>query len=107
MTSRAWRAEKLSTVVDDWRRLIGEGVTHDRFYQRHKGRPVLALWGIGFAGRPSTPEVTAAFLGQMRAASAATGGVTILGGVPTWWRERKGDASNDPVSGQSLATESM
>jgi hypothetical protein len=89
--------DKLPTVVDDWKRLIGEGVTRDRSYQRHKGRPVLALWGIGFAGRPLTPEVTEAFLSQLRAASAAAGGITILGGVPTWWRELKGDASNDPA----------
>jgi hypothetical protein len=88
--------EKLALVVEDWRRLIAEGVTNDHAYLRHKGRPVLGLWGVGFAGRPLTPQATDAFLGQLRAASVSEGGVTLLGGVPTWWREARGDASTDP-----------
>jgi hypothetical protein len=88
--------EKLALVVEDWRRLIAEGATHDRGYLWHRGRPVLGLWGIGFAGREPTPQAADALLRQLRVASAAAGGVTILGGVPTWWRDRRGDASPDP-----------
>jgi hypothetical protein len=83
--------EKLRAVVEDWRRWNGEGLTSSPAYLHHKGRPVLAVWGIGFAGRDLSPSQTEEFLAQLR----AVGDVTIMGGVPAYWREGKGDASAD------------
>lgn len=88
--------EQLALVTADWKRLIADGITADRAYQHHNGRPVLGLWGIGFAGRKLPPAAVEAFLDEIRSASATAGGVTILGGVPAWWRERRGDADDDP-----------
>jgi hypothetical protein len=84
--------EKLRFVVEDWRRWNADGLTSGRAYLHHKGHPVLAVWGIGFAGRDLSPAQTDAFLIQLRAA----GGVTIMGGVPAYWREGRGDASAEP-----------
>lgn len=88
-------ASKLSTVVEDWRRLNAEGLTKSSAYLRHKGRPLLGLWGVGFAGRDLSPAQFDDFLTQLRSAGQAGGGVTFVGGVPTYWREGKNDASPD------------
>jgi hypothetical protein len=87
---------KLQLVADDWRRLVAQGLTHSRAYLSHKGHPVLGLWGVGFNGRDLSPAQFDAFLTQVKAASEAAGGVTVLGGVPAGWREGRGDASADP-----------
>ncbi len=89
--------DKLSLVAADWRRLIADRLTRSPGYLSHKGRPVLGLWGLGFVGRDLSPAQTEELLTQLRATSADSGGVTILGGVPAYWREGKGDASPDPA----------
>ena len=89
--------EQLDEVVQDWKALVAAGITKDRAYQRHAGKPVLGIWGIGFRGRPLTPTTIERFLADLRAQSAEIGGLTILGGLPTYWREGVGDASPDPA----------
>ncbi|MCF0070180.1 T9SS type A sorting domain-containing protein [Dyadobacter sp. CY261] len=45
-------------VIADWKKLVDEmGVTSESNYLWHKGRPLVALWGLGLA---SSPEATAA-----------------------------------------------
>ena len=75
------------TIEADWRRLIASGVVASPAYQRHRGRPVLAIAGLGHPEpRPGTPERSLATLAQLRQDSAPLGGVTILGLGPTYWR---------------------
>ncbi|MGJ5206466.1 glycoside hydrolase family 71/99-like protein [Bradyrhizobium sp. HKCCYLR20261] len=88
--------DKLDGLVQDWIRLNRDGVSSSRAYLRHKGHPVLGLWGIGFNGRPLTPGGITAFIDKLRAESAAFGGVTFVAGVPAGWRTGTGDGSDDP-----------
>ena len=88
--------DKLSLVVQDWARLEQSGLTRSPAYLRHRGHPLLALWGLGFAGRKMTPHDAATLLDALTRASAASGGVTFMGGVPSYWLTRDHDASADP-----------
>ena len=47
---------KLDTVAKDWKQLESEGITSSPAYLHHRGHPLLAVWGLGFAGRPLTPR---------------------------------------------------
>ena len=87
---------KLDTVAKDWKQLESEGITSSPAYLHHRGHPLLAVWGLGFAGRPLTPSVTLKMLKSLDKASAKYGGVTIMGGVPSYWRTGRLDASPDP-----------
>jgi hypothetical protein len=87
---------KLSGVARDWKKLERENITSSPAYLRHRGHPLLGLWGLGFAGRPMTPSNALTLLKALKKASAPFGGVTILGGVPSHWRTGFFDASSDP-----------
>ncbi len=82
-------------VKADWQMLrtqmrIGE----DPAYLRHRGKPLVAVWGVGFANekKPYTLAECRAFIEFLKA-----DGCALMLGVPTGWRERKRDAVADPA----------
>ena len=51
-------ATSTEAVIADWKKLVDQmGVTSENSYLWHKGKPLVALWGLGLA---SDPEATAA-----------------------------------------------
>ncbi len=84
-------AEQLPLLAADWRALRARGVTDSPAYQRHRGRPVLMIWGLGFRDRPGDPAAARALLAAVRDA----GPVTLVGGVPTNWRTLDFDSKDD------------
>jgi len=86
----------LLSVAQDWKKLEQGGVTRSPAYLHHRGHPLLALWGLGFAGRPLTPANAIVLLDALKKASKKYGGVTLMGGVPSYWRAGRLDASSDP-----------
>jgi hypothetical protein len=90
------KSANLPAVVQDWDRLQREGLTRSSAYQRHRGHPVLAIWGLGFSGRDLSPEQAETLLDGLLRVSEPYGGVTFLGGLPTYWRTRDHDASPNP-----------
>jgi len=87
---------ELPAVAKDWERLQREGITRSPAYLRHRGHPLLGVWGLGFARRPLTPGDAEAMLDALARVSAPYGGVTVLGGVPPHWRTGESGASADP-----------
>jgi hypothetical protein len=88
-------ADHLPAVARDWERLEREGITRSPAYLHHRGHPLLAVWGLGFARRSLSPGDANGLLDALSRASAPYGGVTLLGGVPSYWRTRQRDASPD------------
>ena len=85
----------VSRVKADWQMLrtqmrIGE----DPAYLRHRGKPLVAVWGVGFANekKPYTLAECRALIEFLKA-----DGCSVMLGVPTGWRERKRDAVKDPA----------
>jgi hypothetical protein len=91
-------------LVDDWKRLLSQGITRHPSYQRHKGRPVLAIAGIGSTSRPGTPSQTLDLVARLRDASKPFGGVTLIATTPTGWRTLSGDAKHDPAWAKAYAS---
>ncbi len=87
-------ANRVKEVMDDWRKLRTElRVTESASYLRHRGKPLVAVWGIGFSDdRKYT-------LGECRelVEFLKKDGCSVMLGVPTHWRELKNDAVNDPA----------
>jgi hypothetical protein len=83
----------VSTVTNDWNFLVNTmKVTTSPRYQRHRGKPVVAIWGFGFTDRPGTPQDALTVINQFK-----TNGFTVMGGVPTYWRTLNNDAQSDPA----------
>lgn len=86
-------AKEADLIKKDWMFLVDEiGITSSPRYLRHKGKPLLGLWGIGFTHREGTPEQAMELLDWFQKKAPEKYRATILGGVPTHWREGKGDS---------------
>ena len=83
-----------AVVMADWRHLVGTGVvrgTNDVAWQCHKGKPVIALWGVGFNdnrryGLDACERLVDFFKGE---------GCAVLLGAPFYWRSLKADTVSD------------
>jgi hypothetical protein len=88
------------TVVDaverDWTYLVDTlRITESRQYVRHHGRPVLAIWGLGFRDRMATPEQAAALIDFFKNNREQRYRVTLVGGVPARWRTLSRDSRTE------------
>ena len=83
----------VATLTNDWTQLSGAmRLTNSARYLRHNGKPVVAIWGLGFTDRPGTAADAQAAIAWFKAA-----GCTVMGGVPTNWRNLTGDSKTDPA----------
>jgi len=90
------------TLKDDWIYLVDKlQVTAHPNYQRHNGRPVLSIWGMGLsdgaAHPPEDPQIAKDLIDWFRAQSEHQYRVTYIGGTPSRWSTLKNDARNDPA----------
>lgn len=85
-------AERIARIKDDWRYLVKEkGILKDAAYQRHAGRPVVTLWGVGFGGRAYGPKEVGDLVNFLKN-DPECGGLTVMLGTSTHWREGGRDA---------------
>jgi len=88
------------TLRDDWKYLVEDlQITSGASYLRHNGKPVLSIWGMGFAEErnpPSDPEEAARIVTWFKLDAPEPLRVTYMGGVPSRWRTRSADAKTDP-----------
>ena len=81
-------------VKSDWRHLVADGVvlgTNDVAWQYHNGKPVIAIWGVGFNdnrqyGLDACERLVDFFKGE---------GCAVLLGLPFYWRTLKADTVSD------------
>ena len=93
------RAGKAATLIEDWRALRERmRITESPAYLRLGGRPLVAVWGIGFSGR----DYTLADCREIVAALEADG-CAVMAGVPTGWRTLDRDAAADAGLHELLA----
>jgi hypothetical protein len=79
-------------IQDDWTMLQETtNLTEDAAYLHHKGKPVVAVWGVGFAdGRDYTLNECRNLVLWLKEQ-----GCTVMLGVPSFWREGRRDAVCD------------
>ena len=97
-------AGRIDDVIKDWRMLRREMViTEDSAYLNHKGKPVVAVWGIGFNDGRDYTLAECRRLVEFLKNDPEAGGCTVMLGVPTHWRELNDDAVSDPALLEILA----
>ena len=97
---------KADVLINDWKKLLRDTrLTADPAYLRHRGKPLLALWGCGFKDddkpRPSLEDwrKIITFLKD----DQQGGGLAVMLGVPSFWRTQTRDSVADPALLQLIA----
>ena len=85
---------RVGELIEDWRALRERmRLTDDPAYLRHRGKPLVVLWGVGFSdGRAYTLAECRQLVEFLKA-----DGCSVMLGVPTYWRDLKADSLKDPV----------
>ena len=84
-------------VMEDWKRLLAEKKiepSSDAGYFRHRGKPLVALWGLGFNDRDPMLDDWEKLLRFFKS-EAMEGGCAIMVGVPYHWRVLGRDTIQD------------
>ena len=101
------QAGDVQRVIDDWKLLVGRmrlgRDDKDPAYLHHRGKPVVAVWGIGFGdGRRYTLDECRRLIDFLKD-DPEFGGNTVMVGIPTGWRTLDADAAPDPALHDLLA----
>jgi hypothetical protein len=93
--------KRIIKVFDDWRMLRNNmHITEDPAYQHHKGKPLVAIWGVGFNNniKPRAGlEVCRELIKKFKADNCS-----VMLGIATGWRRQDRDALVHPELHQVL-----
>lgn len=80
-------------LLAEWAYLVETlKITESPRYLRHAGKPVLAVWGLGFSDRPGTAAQARDIIDQLQTGPHP---VTLVGGVPSNWRTLDEDSKTE------------
>ena len=91
-------SEQVAYLEEDWNELVSlfnlyDNAEHPTFL-RHNGKPMLSIWGVGFKDRDySIADVD----GLVTKLKGSGNKVSIMLGVPYYWRTFGNDTENDPA----------
>ncbi len=92
--------EDFERLAEDWKQLrdsmqLGTD-PNDSAYLHVNGKPLVAIWGVGFSDdRKYSLEKTEWFIRLLKE-NPEWGGMSIMLGVPYYWRDQQRDAVTDP-----------
>jgi glycoprotein endo-alpha-1,2-mannosidase len=88
---------EMHRVIDDWKDLNdSQDLLHSPAYLKDEGRPVVAIWGVGFSDNRKYTLKEVEQLMDFLKNDPKYGGCSILLGLPTHWRTLDRDALSDP-----------
>jgi hypothetical protein len=89
---------QMQRVMDDWKLLVDRmTITKDKAYLNHAGKPVVVVWGFGFADRRGYTVQEGLELVKFLKDDPRYGGCTVMLGVPTYWRTLERDCLNEKM----------
>jgi hypothetical protein len=98
------RAGQIDDVIEDWRLLRTRmKIADDAAYLKHKGKPLVAVWGVGFNDKRAYTLAECRKLVEFLKTDKEAGGCSVMLGVPTYWREQNRDAVAEPALHEVIA----
>lgn len=93
--------EDCSEIIEDWKYLVDQlKVTNQegvKTYLHENGKPVVAIWGVGFPDRPyNIRNIGLERLIDFLKNDPVYGGCAVMIGVPNSWRTLRADCLPDP-----------
>ena len=93
--------EDCSSIIEDWKYLVDSlkvtSQSGKKTYLHHNGKPLIAIWGLGFPDRPyNIRNIGIQRLLDFLKNDPVYGGCSVMLGVPTFWRDLNSDCINDP-----------
>jgi hypothetical protein len=96
------------TLKDDWMYLVDEiKVTSHSNYQRHNGKPLVSVWGMGLneSGHPpADAKVAKDLIEWFKSDAPERYRVTYMGGTPARWGTLSRDSRTDPAWAEVYAS---
>jgi hypothetical protein len=92
------KGEDCSTLIEDWKYMVDQlHVTSAATYLHHNGKPLVAIWGVGFPDRPyNIRNIGLERFIDFLKNDPVYGGCTVMLGVPNSWRTLRADCLPDP-----------
>ena len=89
---------RFDRIKQDWQALVDFNMISNPNYLNHNGLPVVSIWGIGFNhhGYTYTAAEAADLIDFFQNNTNPIYRATVMGGVPTYWRERINDSETEP-----------
>ncbi|MEL7497925.1 MAG: glycoside hydrolase family 71/99-like protein [Planctomycetota bacterium] len=92
------KRDSLGQVIEDWERLLADvKITSSKAYLHHHGKPLVAIWGVGFRDRHEDKNSYSLENCRDLIKAIKATGCRVMLGVPTGWRERHRDCVDDPA----------
>lgn len=91
-------SEVVEYVIRDWKQLVDKHNLRDTGKENvltHEGKPLVAIWGVGFRNRNYTMADIRKLITFFKE-DPDYGGCNVLLGVPTYWRTLRNDCIEDP-----------
>jgi len=92
-----------SQLIDDWKFLVDSlkitnpSGANTNTYLYHHGKPLVAIWGVGFPDRPyDIKNIGLEKVMDFLHNDPQYGGCAVMLGVPTFWRDLNADCTTDP-----------
>jgi hypothetical protein len=90
------KEDGVERLKEDWKLLVDRmRITRDKAYLHHRGKPVVAVWGIGFERKRSYTLAECREIVRFLKDDPKYGGNTVMLGLPTYWRTLDHDAVRD------------
>jgi hypothetical protein len=101
--------EDCSAVMQDWKELVDQlkltSKGTNQTYLYHKGKPVVAIWGLGFPDRPyNIRNIGINKLISFLKNDPEYGGCSVMLGVPTYFRDLNTDCLPDTYLHEVMAS---
>lgn len=101
--------EDCSAIIQDWKELVDElKITSqgtNQTYLHHRGKPLVAIWGLGFPDRSyKIRNIGIEKLISFLKNDPEYGGCSVMLGVPTYFRDLAIDTQPDPYLHQLMAS---
>ncbi len=100
--------EDCSSLIQDWKELVDElkltAQGTNQSYLYHRGKPLVAIWGIGFPDRPyNIRQIGLEKLLDFLKSDPQYGGCSVMLGVPNYFRDLRADTTSDIYLHQIMA----